>query len=505
MRRSVTIGTIVVATMLTGSVAAFAAPAGPSPATGACPPAVTAPVTSGPTGSGLAGAGSAGAAAAATPPAAGTAGTTPAAGTALAAAGTAPVAGTPATAPAPVLGAAPVGGVLPAPAPAPVPAPAAAAAPAAGTPAPVTLPGAAAPGAAPAPQVPATPPANGGVTTAPCPAPTAAAAAAPVGDAGADTSAAVMHQWGQPNRVDTFSGTSLDDDWNVYDGPGHAGNGRRTPSAFSLKDGILTVTGNSSGATGGMAWNPGQKYGRWEGRVKAPASDPSYNALLLLWPDAENFPVGGEIDFMEMMDHTRQKTNMFLHYGSTNSQVSGEVNIDATQWHNWAVEWTPTHVAAFVDGKEWWRTTDPSILPPGPMHLCIQLDWFPRGGSVKESYMYVDWVKQYPLNPIQPTEPTQPTQPGGGDEGEHEAGPTPPPTQAQIRLTVKTFVTAMREAMKSFFQSAFWRDAPSDNRPSDRPSSWHPATQGGNDRPTAGTESSWPRGHGLVPGAVWSR
>jgi hypothetical protein len=64
------------------------------------------------------------------------------------------------------------------------------------------------------------------------------------------------------------------------------------------------------------------------------------------------------------------------------------------------VEWTPTHVAAFVDGKEWWRTTDVDILPPRAMHLCVQLDWFPDSGKgeVAESHMYVDWVKQYPLD-----------------------------------------------------------------------------------------------------------
>ena len=51
---------------------------------------------------------------------------------------------------------------------------------------------------------------------------------------------------------------------------------------------------------------------------------------------------------------------------------------DATQWHNWAVEWTPTYIATYLDGKEWWRTERTEIFPPGPMHLCIQLDWFPR-------------------------------------------------------------------------------------------------------------------------------
>ncbi|MFC5995651.1 glycoside hydrolase family 16 protein [Pseudonocardia hispaniensis] len=212
----------------------------------------------------------------------------------------------------------------------------------------------------------------------------------------AGTTAAERFGWGVPNRVEEFHGVA--DRWSIYDGPGHAGQGTRSPSAVSVADGILTITGDSSGTTAGMAWLPGQMYGRWEGRVRAPASDPSYNALLLLWPDAENFPIGGEIDFMEMMDHTRQTTNMFLHYGADNSQISGEVEIDATQWHNWALEWTPEAITAFVDGQEWFRTTDTGIFPPGPMHLCIQLDWFPHGSTPRESRMEVDWVRQYSLD-----------------------------------------------------------------------------------------------------------
>jgi len=129
------------------------------------------------------------------------------------------------------------------------------------------------------------------------------------------------------------------------------------------------------------------------------ASDPTYHALLLLWPDAEDFPRGGEIDFMEMTDHTRQSTNVFLHHGEDNAQEHGTVEIDATQWHNWAVEWTPKGVTTYVDGEQWWHTDKADALPPGPMHLCIQLDWFPqkRDGAVKPSQMQVDWVRQYPI------------------------------------------------------------------------------------------------------------
>ncbi|MDT7614475.1 MAG: hypothetical protein QOF00_1922 [Pseudonocardiales bacterium] len=210
------------------------------------------------------------------------------------------------------------------------------------------------------------------------------------------TTAAATLGWGTPNREDDFS--SGTDQWGVYDGAGHGGQGRRSPSAVSLTDGIMTVTGDASGTTAGMAWNPGQRYGRWEGRVRAPVGDPSYNALLLLWPDAEDWPSGGEVDFMEISDPTRQETKMFLHYGADNSQLDGAVQADATQWHNWAVEWTAESITAYLDGEQWFRTTDTGTLPPGPMHLCIQLDWFPQGGTAKETTMQVDWVRQYSLD-----------------------------------------------------------------------------------------------------------
>jgi hypothetical protein len=241
-----------------------------------------------------------------------------------------------------------------------------------------------------------TPPAGAAAAGA---APSATDPCHPDDPAGYATSAAATFGWGKPNRTDDFSG-SLGKSWGVYNGPGHGGKGRRTPDAVTVENGVLTITGDPQGNTAGMAWGDGQKYGRWEGRVKAPVGDRSYNALLLLWPDAENWPVGGEVDFMEMSDHTRQYTDVFLHYGRSNSQLHGEVKIDASEWHNWAVEWTPDHIAAFVDGKQWFHTGKKETLPPGPMHLCIQLDWFPKSGAaVQTSHMYVDWVRQYSLDP----------------------------------------------------------------------------------------------------------
>lgn len=208
-----------------------------------------------------------------------------------------------------------------------------------------------------------------------------------------NTAAATLN-WGTPNRADDFTDPSSLDGWGLYDGPGHAGNGRRTPSAISVADGHLTITGDAHGDSGGMAWNPGQLYGRWEACAKSTVAAEGYHSLLLLWPDAEDWPVGGEVDFMEVTDPTRQSVEGWLHYGPHDGKIHHELRIDATQWHSWAVEWTPQHIAAYVDGNMWWEITNPALLPPRPMHLCIQLDNF--GGDIGEGgQMSVDWVRQY--------------------------------------------------------------------------------------------------------------
>jgi Glycosyl hydrolases family 16 len=211
------------------------------------------------------------------------------------------------------------------------------------------------------------------------------------------TTAAAIHGWGAPNRADDFNDSSSLTAWRLYDGPGHAGNGRRTPSAVSVAGGVLTITGDAEGNSEGMAWNPGQMYGRWEACVRSSAAAATYHSLLLLWPDAEDWPSGGEVDFMEILDPDRQNVEANLHYGPDDQQMGGNMRMDATQWHSWAVEWTPEHIATYVDGMQWGGSTDVTRLPPGPMHLCIQLDNF-GGDTSKGGQEIVDWARQYPLS-----------------------------------------------------------------------------------------------------------
>lgn len=218
--------------------------------------------------------------------------------------------------------------------------------------------------------------------------------AAQAADGNCPATAAAAHQWGAPSKSDDFDGPSSLGGWDLYDGPGHAGNGRRTPAAVTVANGLLTITGDSHGNSEGMSWGPGQAYGRWEVCVRSTVASPNYHSVLLLWPDS---PGGGdEVDFMEIADPTRQNVDAFVHYGSgQHEKEAGSIQIDATQWHSWAVEWSPQRIATFVDGTQWWETSNAAHIPDGLMRLCMQLDNF--GGDVSEGgRQIVDWAREYP-------------------------------------------------------------------------------------------------------------
>ncbi|MBP2364591.1 glycoside hydrolase family 16 protein [Pseudonocardia parietis] len=211
--------------------------------------------------------------------------------------------------------------------------------------------------------------------------------------AGQGVQAALAKGW-QAIGGDEFTGSSLGENWSAYDGPGHDGNGRRTPDAVSVENDNLVIRGDSEGNTGGIAWGEPQKYGKWEMRAKFPAGDKQYHPVLLLWPSEVSWPEGGEVDFAETTSAS-DDVSFFLHYGSDNSQKDAKKALDITQWNNYAVEWTPDAIIGYINGEEWFRSEDPNTLPPGPMHATVQLDYFPEGGSPEPSEMHVAWMRQY--------------------------------------------------------------------------------------------------------------
>jgi beta-glucanase (GH16 family) len=137
-----------------------------------------------------------------------------------------------------------------------------------------------------------------------------------------------------------------------------------------------------------------QEYGRWETRMRTGPRVPQYHPVLILWPNvrARTCP---EIDYAEGSSPDTTKLSFFLHYGCNHIQTYAIKPVDTTQWHNYAVEWTPSGVVGYIDGVAWFRDNNVSHLPPGSMHETIQLDWFPNGSATRTAWMQVDWTRVY--------------------------------------------------------------------------------------------------------------
>ncbi|MDP9695119.1 UNVERIFIED_ORG: hypothetical protein J2X79_002688 [Arthrobacter globiformis] len=268
-----------------------------------------------------------------------------------------------------------------------VPAAVAAAAPAKAAPA-VAAPAVAstAPAVAAAPKAAAAP-------AQPAPAAVAPAATTP----GSGTQAASAVGWGSVVAGDEFNYTGTPDrtKWSVYNSPGHAGNGIRSPKAWSVANGAATVSGDSAGTTGGMSAKfANQKYGRWETRMKTNRRDSEYHPVLILNPVTTSSTCD-EVDYAESTTDTTL-VKFFLHYAcSGTKQTYASTAVDTTQWHNYAVEWTPAGITGYIDGVKTFTDTNPAHQPSGSVHQTLQLDWFPDGSSTAPSWMQVDWVRVY--------------------------------------------------------------------------------------------------------------
>lgn len=232
---------------------------------------------------------------------------------------------------------------------------------------------------------------------APAPAQPGPAAGQALATTGDGAQAATAFGWGPVLTGDEFSNTGAPDrtKWSVYNSAGHAGKGLRSPQAWSVANGVATVSGDAAGTTGGMSAKfAEQKYGRWETRMKTNARDPKYHPVLILNNNAA--PNCAEIDYAEGSSVT-SVMRFFLHYacGGADFQTTAATPVDGTQWHNYAVEWTPAGISGYVDGVKTFTDTNPAHQPSTVMKQTLQLDWFPDGSATKPSQMQVDWVRVY--------------------------------------------------------------------------------------------------------------
>jgi beta-glucanase (GH16 family) len=222
-----------------------------------------------------------------------------------------------------------------------------------------------------------------------------------------DQSAGTKLNWGAPNPQfsDEFNTVGSPDPAKWNNAPvgcfaGNGGNGKRCGGNTAVvPGGFLRETGLANGNTGWMESKKDQKYGKWEVRMKisAPAgTGAKYHPVLILWTDALDFPKGGEVDYTEVNIGDTHDT-AFIHHPTSSGTVQDQytsATMDLTQWHDYAVEWTPTAINGYIDGVKWFSDSKPGSQPPVAMHQTIQLD-NNDGTHEMPATMDVDWFHLY--------------------------------------------------------------------------------------------------------------
>ena len=233
------------------------------------------------------------------------------------------------------------------------------------------------------------------------------------GTAGAITGSATAADalgWGSPVASEEFASLAgaIANGWSVFDAVSNQW-GTKEDTQVTASSSILRIDGTGTGLGGGLAWfddNAVRTTGRWEVRMRVPSGDENWKPVLLLWPLAEDWPAGGEVDFAESGAGNAAGTSgvldvgFNLHYstdGTTDMQVSSHATIDIRQWHHYAVELTSTGLRGYIDGCLWFESATGFTLPPRDMWLGIQTDWLLTGSGQTSLpvVMEVDWVRVY--------------------------------------------------------------------------------------------------------------
>ena len=117
------------------------------------------------------------------------------------------------------------------------------------------------------------------------------------------------------------------------------------------------------------------KYGRVEIRAKLPSVQGSWPALWMLGANFRDPSVGwpqcGEIDIMEQFEN-KNSVHSTLHWKLANGEraLYGEntTNSTSSNWHVYALEWTPTSIKTYLDCNEFFSMNISGVGPYYPFN-----------------------------------------------------------------------------------------------------------------------------------------
>jgi beta-glucanase (GH16 family) len=218
-----------------------------------------------------------------------------------------------------------------------------------------------------------------------------------------------MPGWRLVYRQD-FNGSALPAGWDAYKGqPAGDPYSHWDAANVVVRGGALHFLATSSASagytTGGVQfYAKPQIYGMYLVRMKGDYEPGlQISDIALLWPNSSAWPP--EIDFFEDHGGMRASYLATLHpgpSGDNSHQVHVAVNCNATQWHTYGVQWTPTSITFTIDGHPAGAVVSSTGLPAWPdipMNLALQSQSL---GAARPSHsietLTVDWVAEYSMS-----------------------------------------------------------------------------------------------------------
>jgi beta-glucanase (GH16 family) len=235
---------------------------------------------------------------------------------------------------------------------------------------------------------------------------------------------------------DEFNGSSINTgNWAFETGGGGWGNNElenytsRTNNA-RIVNGQLVIEADQESYGGSSYTSARMKtqgkcswtYGRIEARIKIPRGQGIWPAFWMLGADigSVSWPTCGEIDIMENIGKTSDQGTVHgtIHGPQLGGDYNGGGGVSGTytlpdgaaladDFHIYAVEWTPSRIAWFLDSNQYFAAT-PASLPGGStwvftqpqfilLNLAVGGNWpgNPDGTTIFPQQMVVDYVRVY--------------------------------------------------------------------------------------------------------------
>ncbi len=188
----------------------------------------------------------------------------------------------------------------------------------------------------------------------------------------------------------------------------------------TIYDGTLKIIAQKSGEniiSARLNTTESWTYGYFEASLKVPGGKGTWPAFWMLPKNFKRWPKDGEIDIMEYVGYRPNivqssiHTKSYNHVNRTEKTATKPIENAETEFHIYAIEWTPNYIKGFVDGEEYFRydndKNDNIDTWPfdNPFYIILNLAWGGDwGGSqgIDESKLpaiyEIDYVRVYQIN-----------------------------------------------------------------------------------------------------------